>query len=100
MASVLRMINRRSLRLAAFACVAGLAGAACAGASGGDDSTAPAPAADSTPSDAEASAEPSAESGAVVPASLQFTAPLVRGGEIVGDELAGKPTAFWFWSPT
>ena len=40
------------------------------------------------------------DSGAVVPASLQFTAPLIGGGEIVGDALAGKPTAFWFWSPT
>lgn len=41
-----------------------------------------------------------ADAGGVVPAALQFTAPLVGGGEIVGDELAGKPTAFWFWSPT
>lgn len=95
------MITRRSLRIAAFACAAGLAGAACGGASGVDDSSAAAePAPTVAPSTDSAPADASAESGVVVPASLQFTAPLVGGGEIVGDELAGKPTAFWFWSPT
>jgi hypothetical protein len=34
------------------------------------------------------------------PASLQFTAPLVGGGEIDAATLAGKPTLFWFWAPT
>ncbi|MGB3737026.1 MAG: hypothetical protein WA964_18865 [Ilumatobacter sp.] len=98
------MTTRSSFRLAAFACAAGLAGVACGGASGGDDASAPA--AESAPSDIDAaSTEPAAtdaagEAGAVVPASLQFTAPLIGGGEFVGDELAGKPTAFWFWSPT
>lgn len=92
--------TRRSLRLAAFACVAGLAGVACGGASGGDDSSATTePTADDA-GEAQVSSDENAESGAVVPASLQFTAPLIGGGEIVGDELAGKPTAFWFWSPT
>lgn len=36
-----------------------------------------------------------------VPEALQFTAPLVGGGEI--DLAAGfdnKPTVFWFWAPT
>lgn len=96
------MVTPRSLRIAAFACAAGLAGAACGGASGGDVSSAPAPVAGPAPSDTEASASAPADTdaGAVVPASLQFTAPLIGGGEIVGDELAGKPTAFWFWSPT
>ena len=87
------MIVRRPLRVAAFACVAGLAGVACGGASEGDGAVAPTPA-------VENSGAVESVSGAVVPASLQFTAPLVGGGEIVGDELAGKPTAFWFWSPT
>lgn len=100
------MSSRVSIRIAALACVAGLAGVACGGASGGDDSSAPTPAADSTPTVTEASpatgeAGVDADAGAAaVPALLQFTAPLVGGGEIVGDELAGKPTAFWFWSPT
>lgn len=35
-----------------------------------------------------------------VPALLDFTAPLVGGGEYSGALAAGKPTAFWFWAPT
>jgi hypothetical protein len=35
------------------------------------------------------------------PAALQFSAPLVGGGEFAGPEqAAGKPVAFWFWAPT
>ena len=100
------MITRRSLRLAAFACAAGLAGVACGGTSGGDDSSAPAPAADTAAPDttvADTDSTPvdaGSQSAASVPALLQFTAPLIGGGEIAADELAGKPTAFWFWSPT
>lgn len=100
------MITRRSVRVAAFACAAGLTGVACGGASSGDDSgstsSAVVPAVETTPGDVAAEAAPAdeAESGGVVPAALRFTAPLIGGGEIVGDELAGKPTAFWFWSPT
>ncbi|MGK0277238.1 MAG: hypothetical protein ACI9N0_003639, partial [Ilumatobacter sp.] len=36
----------------------------------------------------------------VAPAALQFSAPLVGGGEIDAAALAGKPTLFWFWAPT
>ncbi len=36
----------------------------------------------------------------VVPAALQFSAPLVGGGELDVATLAGKPTVFWFWAPT
>ncbi len=35
-----------------------------------------------------------------VPELLQFTAPLVGGGEFKGSERAGQATAFWFWAPT
>ena len=35
-----------------------------------------------------------------VPEALQFTAPLVGGGEFTGADYAGKPTVFWFWAPT
>jgi hypothetical protein len=95
------MITRRSLRLVAFACAAGLAGAACGGTGGGDDSSAPAPAADTATADTDPTpADAGSQSAAAVPALLQFTAPLIGGGEIAADELAGKPTAFWFWSPT
>jgi hypothetical protein len=40
------------------------------------------------------------DQGVVVPEALQFTAPLVGGGEFSGDTVAGKPTLFWFWAPT
>jgi len=62
--------------------------------------------ADATATDpAESPAEPAAEpEGAadpvVAPAALQFTAPLVGGGELDAAALAGKPTIFWFWAPT
>lgn len=36
----------------------------------------------------------------VVPEALQFTAPLVGGGEFDGADVALKPTVFWFWAPT
>jgi len=35
-----------------------------------------------------------------VPEALQFTAPLVGGGEFSGADLPDKPTVFWFWAPT
>ena len=37
---------------------------------------------------------------AAAPAALQFSAPLVGGGELDATTLAGKPTVFWFWAPT
>ena len=36
---------------------------------------------------------------AVVPALLDFEAPLVGGGTIRGADLAGRDTLFWFWAP-
>lgn len=38
----------------------------------------------------------------VVPAdsALQFTAPLVGGGQFEGAAYIGRPVAFWFWAPT
>jgi hypothetical protein len=35
-----------------------------------------------------------------VPEALQFSAPLVGGGEFTGADYADKPTVFWFWAPT
>jgi hypothetical protein len=40
------------------------------------------------------------DTAVVVPEALQFTAPLVGGGEFSGAAVAGKPTLFWFWAPT
>ena len=44
--------------------------------------------------------EPAPTEPVVVPAALQFTAPLVGGGTFDGAAVAGKPTVFWFWAPT
>jgi hypothetical protein len=41
-----------------------------------------------------------ATTATAVPEALQFTAPLVGGGEFTGADSAGKPTVFWFWAPT
>ena len=40
------------------------------------------------------------EASAAVPELLQFTAPLLGGGEFIGADRAGRATAFWFWAPT
>jgi len=44
-------------------------------------------------------ASPAADVAIVVPEALQFTAPLVGGGEIDLASLAGKPVILWFWAP-
>jgi hypothetical protein len=63
-----------------------------------------APATDSTDGTTPAPTEPAAagptEAPVVVPEALQFTAPLVGGGEFDGAAVAGTPTVFWFWAPT
>ncbi len=41
-----------------------------------------------------------ATGSAEVPKLLQFSAPLVGGGEFAGADHAGRATAFWFWAPT
>ena len=84
---------------------------ACGGSSADDstantadvEATAPAstPEADQVDEAAAESEAPPASSDAVAaPAALQFSAPLVGGGEIDATRLAGKPTVFWFWAPT
>ncbi len=51
-----------------------------------------------------ATTEPTADDATAapeaVPEALQFTAPLVGGGEFTGADYADKPTVFWFWAPT
>lgn len=101
--------------------------AACGGGSDADDAVATPGAATDPPavdapldteaaSEGDTGADASTESGptesgstdaapidppvADAPPALQFTAPLVGGGEIDATTLAGQPTAFWFWSPT
>jgi hypothetical protein len=98
-------------RIAALCCAAGLVLVACGDDTGSDAAptptnapgTAPATAApDTTPvSDASAPATTDGvgEPAAVVPASLQFSAPLVGGGTFDGASVAGAPVVFWFWAP-
>jgi hypothetical protein len=43
---------------------------------------------------------PATEPAVAVPEALNFSAPLVGGGEFVGADVAGLPVAFWFWAPT
>ncbi len=51
--------------------------------------------ANQTTGDASAATGPAA-----VPELLQFSTPLVGGGEFAGADYAGRATAFWFWAPT
>lgn len=54
------------------------------------------------PSDttSDAGGAPASSAGDAVPEALQFTAPLVGGGQFDGASFAGRPVAFWFWAPT
>lgn len=44
-------------------------------------------------------ADGSTNGSATAPTALQFSAPLVGGGEIELGELAGRPVLLWFWAP-
>ncbi len=37
--------------------------------------------------------------GMAVPAALEFSAPLVGGGDFDARSYAGRPLALWFWAP-
>jgi hypothetical protein len=49
---------------------------------------------------ATATPEASAVAAGDAPAALQFSAPLVGGGQFGPHMFVGKPVAFWFWAPT
>jgi hypothetical protein len=53
-----------------------------------------------TPAPTSAAGDVTTATPVAVPEALQFTAPLVGGGEFTGADVAGKPTVFWFWAPT
>ena len=101
------MTPRRLLRTAAFAAAAGLVAVACGGSDSAVD-TAAGPAATEAPAatsadeatGADTAGTDGSESSSTAPELLQFSAPLVGGGELDAAALADKPTAFWFWSPT
>jgi len=78
--------------------------AACGGSSTDDgaapaDSAAVAPA-PTPPVQADQPAdEPATDAPTAVPAALDFSAPLLGGGEIEMGAFAGRPVLLWFWAP-
>jgi hypothetical protein len=56
------------------------------------DTTTDAPSGSTDPDDAGGAA-------VAVPAALDFSAPLVGGGDIEVAALAGRPVLLWFWAP-
>lgn len=92
------MTPRRSIRTAAFVIAAGFSVVACGSSDTADDDTAAEPTPTQTADAPSADVGPAPSSD--VPALLQFTSPLVGGGELDAATLAGTPTAFWFWAPT
>lgn len=52
-----------------------------------------------TPTQAPVQSAPAATVAAPTPKLLNFTAPRLGGGQVVGSELAGKDVAMFFWAP-
>jgi len=52
-----------------------------------------------TPAQAPAQPSAAATGAAPTPRLLNFTAPRLGGGQVVGSELAGKDVAMFFWAP-
>ena len=78
--------------------------AACGGIDPATPVAAPAtttePAAPTTASPvSDTDSEATSGSTPAVPAALQFSAPLVGGGDIELGALAGRPVLLWFWAP-
>jgi hypothetical protein len=83
------------------AVTAGLVLAACGGASdtgAAGTTTTAGPTSTSTPAAADPGTA-TTTAAPVVPGELDFVAPDVRGGEVVGAELAGRELVIWFWAP-
>lgn len=91
-AANVRLVFRRLAPVIA----AGLVLAACGSGDGGSDAapatTVAAPAPTAPPGDGGGGA-------VAAPAALQFSAPLVGGGDIELTTLAGRPVLLWFWAP-
>lgn len=74
--------------------------AACGSGAADDATETTGPAA--APTDTAPEAEPNRGSAVVpteAPAALQFSAPLIGGGDIELTTLAGRPVLLWFWAP-
>ncbi len=90
------MFGRRVL---AATVLATTALAACGGTDEPAAEPAPAPAATAAPADEPAEQSATDAPGGAVPAALDFSAPLVGGGEIEMGQYAGRPVLLWFWAP-
>jgi hypothetical protein len=83
-------------RLLAIASLVALVATACGTRAGTSDA--------GTSTASPASAAPGASDGPtdrapVVAEVLDFEAPLLAGGTLRGETLAGRDVAFWFWAP-
>lgn len=87
------------LRLAASLLAVALAAAACGGSGDEDVSAAPAAETTTTTAGTSLSTEAGAPAGPAVPEQLDFVAPDVRGGQVVGADFAGQDLVIWFWAP-
>lgn len=92
------MIRRRAFPVLAATVLVACGGGDDTGADVGTDAPAP------TTAPAVTAATPAPETNggtpaADVPEALQFSAPLVGGGEIELGALAGRPVLLWFWAP-
>lgn len=82
-------------------CGLGLAVASCGGTADDSQTVTPTITAEDSPDDSpDDSSAPEDSSAVTAPPLLQFTAPLVGGGEIDAAALADRTTVFWFWAPT
>jgi hypothetical protein len=66
----------------------------------GTEAPSPAQSAPATAAPGSSAPPPATEAPVAVPAALDFTAPLVGGGQIEMGSLAGRPVVLWFWAPT
>lgn len=58
------------------------------------------PEADATPEVASKAPQPEGADTTEAAGALQFSAPLVGGGELDFRQFAGTTVALWFWAPT
>jgi hypothetical protein len=89
-------VVKLAVRLAGLLALSGLL-ASCTAAPDPVETTA-APAV-TTPAQVPAQPTPAATGAAPTPKLLNFTAPRLGGGQVVGSELVGKDVAMFFWAP-
>lgn len=86
------------LRRAALLLAGALAVGACG--SGGEGDVASGSPLESTATTTVVGTPPRSDTDAAdVPDELDFVAPDVRGGQVVGADLAGQDLVIWFWAP-